>query len=312
MASLLTEKYRPKTIAEYVWQDFRQRSKFEEMVKKGSLPHLLFSGTPGTGKTSLAFVLMNELGIPKGDILFIPASRERKIDEVQDRIVNFCNTWAFNATGIKYVILDEADALSVLSQKFLRTEMEQKERTCRFILTCNYPNKIIEAITSRIQHYSFSAMDRNEFMARAGEILTLENIGFDIDNLIKYCDLTYPDLRRCIGLMDKETVGGVLGPAPAKETLVDAKEYLLDMIDLFKQGKFKQGREVVTANALIEDYPDIYRYFYTNLQLWGSTEDQENDALSVIAQYLVNHGISADPEINLAGCVAALIKIARR
>ena len=116
--SLWFEKYRPKTLDEYVWQDQNLREKAEEWLSEGALPHLLLSGVSGTGKTSLAKLMLILLGIPSGDILTIYASRERKIDEVQDRVVNFASTWALNSSGFKYVLLDEADSLSPLSQKF--------------------------------------------------------------------------------------------------------------------------------------------------------------------------------------------------
>lgn len=130
------EKYRPKTLDEYVWRDPAQRAKAEEWINSGVLPHLMLSGVSGTGKTSLAELLLRMLGIPSGDILKINASRERKVEDIQSKIINFVSTWALGPTGVKYILLDEADSMSSLAQRLLRGEMENYSDVCRFIITC--------------------------------------------------------------------------------------------------------------------------------------------------------------------------------
>jgi replication factor C small subunit len=308
---LWVEKYRPNTLDEYVWKDITQRKKVEEWIAAGALPHLLLSGIQGTGKTSLAKLMLKQLSIPRGDILEKNASRERKIDDLQDAIVNFASTWALNDTGFKYVLLDEADSLSPLAQRFLRGEMEKFHESCRFILTCNHPQRIAPAIHSRVQEMKFSALDRDDFVARVGEVLVTEDVEFTVEDLLGYVDITYPDLRKCVGMVQQHTQAGKLAPPPSKEEQTDGKDYLLEMAGMFQQKRFLEARKLIVGQAQLEEYPDIYRYLYRNLELWGSTQEQQDDALIIIRRALVNHGIIADPEINLAACFVELTHVAQ-
>lgn len=308
---LLVEKYRPQTMDEYVWQDPAMRAKAEEWIADGALPHLLLSGVSGTGKTSLAKLLLKMLGIPAGDVLTIYASRERKIDEVQDRIVSFASTWSLNETGFKYVLLDEADSMSLLAQKFLRSEMETYEASCRFILTCNYPQKILPAIHGRVQEIKFSALDKDDFIARVGEILVTEDIAFEVEDLLGYVDLTYPDLRKCIGMVQQNTIASKLNAPPSSEEQTGGKDYLIEMVNLFRAKRFIEARTLIVNQAQVEEYTDIFRYFYRNLELWGPSEEQQDNALLAIRRALVNHAVVADPEINLAALLVELTHIAR-
>lgn len=305
--TLWVEDYRPQTLNDYVWQDESLRAKANEWIDARVLPNLLLSGTQGTGKTSLAMLLLKLIGIPKGDILFKNASRERKIDDLQDEIINFASTWSINDTNFKYVVLDEADSLTPLAQRFLRGEMERHSNSCRFILTCNYPQKILPALHSRLEEYKFHSMDKDEFTARVGEVLVKEEVEFDIEDLFKYVQVSYPDLRKCIGLVQQGTVGKKL--LPPKTNQADGKDYLVEMVGLFREGKFNEARALITSQAQVEEYPEIYRFFYKNLELWGSTSDQQDDALLSIRRGLVNHALVADPEINLAACLVELTRI---
>lgn len=308
MTELWVTKYCPKTLDEYVWKDDDLRSKVDQWLKEGSMPHLLLAGPPGTGKTSLANLLLSLLGIPRGDILYINASRERKVDDIQSKIGGFVGTWALGDSGIKYVLLDEADAISPLAQKMLRGDMVDHANECRFILTANYPKKIIEALHSRCQSFTFTALDRAEYITRVGVILGSEGVDFDVDVLMAYADIAYPDLRKAINLVQKRTIAGKLMP-PEKED-ESTKDYLVDMVTMFAEKKFSDARKLIVSQAQPEEYPDIFRWLYRNVEVFGSTEDQQNRALMALGTAVYRHALVSDTEINLSATLAELTMIA--
>ena len=166
MKELWVERYRPKTIQDYVFRDKQQKEQVEDWLKSAAIPHLLFSGAAGTGKTTLAKVLLNELDVDWGDVLFINASVENGVEHIRDKINNFATSMPFG--DFKYVLLDEADYLSPNAQAALRGVMERYSNSCRFILTCNYPHKIIPALHSRCQGFHIEKLDKVEFTSRIG------------------------------------------------------------------------------------------------------------------------------------------------
>ena len=303
MKELWVEKYRPRSVEDYVFRDEAQRKQVESWIKEGSIPHLLLSGAAGIGKTTLAKVLCHELGIEDYDILEINASRDNNVDTVRDKIVNFVQMIPFGP--FKVVLLDEADYLTPNAQAILRGVMEQYSSTSRFILTCNYPNRIIPAIHSRCQGYHVEKTDQTEFTARVATILVTEGIDFDLDTLDTYVKSTYPDLRKCINMVQQHVSGTQLAPPSAE---ADSGDYKIEMVELFKKGKIQEARKLVCGKARPEEIEDIYRWMYDNLELFGSSEETKDSALLIIKQGLVDHTLIADPEINLA---ATLIKLAR-
>jgi replication factor C small subunit len=305
MKELWVEKYRPKTIEDYVFKDEAQKRQVKSWIKEGSIPHLLFSGSAGIGKTTLAKVLLHELGIEAFDVLEINASRENSVDVIRDKITNFVQMIPFGP--FKVVLLDEADYLTLNAQAVLRGLMETYSSTSRFILTCNYPNKVIPALHSRCQGFHVEKTDQVEFTARVATILLTEGIDFDMDTLDTYVKLTYPDLRKCINAVQQNVTedNGLASPTAGDS---DSADYKIEMVELFKRGKIKEARTLLCGRARPEEMEDIYTWMYQNLSLFGKSEEQKDAALLIIKQGLVDHTLIADPEINLA---ATLVKLAR-
>jgi len=304
MKELWTEKYRPTTLKDYVVRDQKQREQIESWISNGAIPHLLFSGAPGVGKTTLAKILFHELKVDPYDILEINASRENSVDTVRDKIINFVQIMPFGA--FKYVLLDEADYITPNGQAALRGVMETYHTSARFILTCNYPNRVIPALHSRCQGFHIETIDKNEFTARVAQILIDEKVEPDIDILDTYVKATYPDLRKCINMVQQNSRDGRLH-APDKADK-GQQDYRLEMVDLFKKGKILDARKLVCSQARPEEVEDIFRWLYDNLELISKDDDQQDKAILAIKQGLVDHSFVADPEINLA---ATMIKLAR-
>lgn len=304
MKELWTEKYRPTTLKDYVVRDQRQREQIEGWIRGGAIPHLLFSGAPGVGKTTLAKILFHELKVDPYDILEINASRENSVDTVRDKIINFVQIMPFGA--FKYVLLDEADYITPNGQAALRGVMETYHTSARFILTCNYPNRVIPALHSRCQGFHIETIDKNEFTARVAQIMIDENVEPDIDILDTYVKATYPDLRKCINMVQQNCRDGKLY-APDKADK-GQQDYKLEMVDLFKKGKILDARKLVCSQARPEEVEDIFRWLYDNLELISKNDEQQDKAILAIKQGLVDHSFVADPEINLA---ATMIKLAR-
>jgi len=305
MKELWTEKYRPNNIEDYVFRDDAQKHQIENWVKEGALPHLLFSGAPGTGKTTLAKVLLAELGVMDLDILEINASNENSVDVIRSKITNFSSSLPFG--DYKYVLLDEADYITPNGQAALRGVMETYHASCRFILTCNYPNRVIPALHSRCQGFHIEKLDITEFTARIATIGISEGVELDLDTLDSYVQATYPDLRKAINSVQQNVVDGVLQRPQAGDQA--SSDWMLQAVELFKQGQYKPARELIVGQARPEEYDDVYKFLYRNLQLWGDSDAKQEQAIIVIRDGMVKQPMCADPEINLSATLIELTLI---
>ena len=298
MKELWVEKYRPKTLKEYVVRDEAQRKQIQTWIDDKAIPHLLLSGAPGVGKTTLAKVLFGELDVSSYDI------RENSVDTVREKINSFVQIMPFGA--YKYVLLDEADYMSPNGQAALRGVMEMYHTSARFILTCNYPNRVIPALHSRCQGFHMETIDKNEFTARTAEILIAEQMEPDIEVLDTYVKASYPDLRKCINMIQQNCRDGKLMPPQSGDS--GQQDYRLQMVEMFKKGKINEARKLVCAQARPEECEEIYRWLYDNLDIISKDEEAQDKAVLIIKQGLVDHSFVADPEINLA---SVMIKLAR-
>ena len=300
---LWVEKYRPNTLEGYVFKDASQKEQIQAWIKEGTIPHLLLSGSAGIGKTTIAKILINQLDVQDTDVLIANGSKEgRKIDWV-DKLIMFCQTMPWG--DFKVVLIDEADYMNIQSvQPALRNLMEEYSHSVRFILTCNYPNKIMPALHSRCQHMHFAKIDQTEFTARVAEILITEGVDFDLDTLDSYVKAYYPDLRKTINTVQQNTQSNKLTRATADST---SSDYRLEMVDLFKAGKIQEARKLICGQVQPEEIEEVYRWLYDNIVLFGN-EEQQDQAVLIIKQGMVDHALVVDPEINLA---ATLIRLAR-
>jgi replication factor C small subunit len=192
-------------------------------------------------------------------------------------------------------------------QPALRNLMEDYSQTVRFILTCNYPHKIIAPIHSRCQGFHIAKTDHTEFTARAATVLVTEGVEFDLDVLDSYVKATYPDLRKCLNLLQPNSQSGRLQPPSSADK--STRDWKLECVDLFKKGRVREARTLLCQSSTPEEAEDIFRWMYDNLELWGSTPEQQDQAIVIIRNGLVSNNAVADTEINLSATLIELSQI---
>jgi len=298
------EKHRPSNLEEYVFQNNNQKEQIQKIVASGELPHLLLSGTAGSGKTTLAEILINEMGIDDADVLRINASDKTGIDYIRDTILNFAGTYPIGK--YKVVKLEEFDYMSLAAQGMLRAVLEENADTCRFVCTCNYENKIIPAIKSRMQHMRFKAPARDDVLLRMFEILSLEGVSFEPEIVDKYVDQAYPDMRKIINNMELNTIDSHLNN-PVHDS--EGGDYQFKLLDLIVEGNLRELRKTVTEQCTSDQISEVYEFLYRNIgkhPTYSINKNAYEQALCILLDGVYKHALVAIPHLNFE---ATMIKL---
>lgn len=303
MRELWSETHRPKEIEDYVFKDEAQQKKIQGWLDEGAVPHLFLSGPAGTGKTTLAKLMLRALKVESADILEINASNENNVDTIRNKIIGFASTMPFG--DMKYILLDECDYLTPNAQAVLRGVMQDYHHSCRFLLTCNYPNRVLDALHSRCVRIHIEKLNIDDFTMRIAKILVEEGVDLELDILDYYVQATYPDMRKCINMVQENVLDSVL-QRPDTENVTEGSEWILSSIDLFKQGKYHDARVMICDKARPEEYDEIFSFMYRNLHLWGTDSGYQDRAIVIIRDGLAKAPLCADPEINLSATLVEL------
>lgn len=302
---LWVEKYRPKTLDEVIFQSEEQKKKFLGYRASKAFPNLLLSGTQGSGKTTIAKALIRDLGIDKADVLYVNASKEG-IDAVREKIEGFVRTMPLG--DFRVVRLEEFDYFSLSAQGALREITEIYSDTARFILTCNYENKIMPAIKSRVSHYRFASPAVDEVLLRMGEILFTENIDFDPDDLEKVVNAQYPDIRATIAYLEDNSKTGKLICSAVNTG--STSDYKFVAIDLLKAKKFEELRKLVRTSVPKEEYEDFFRLLYDGVKLaYKADPSKLEESLITLNDFVFKHSVVTLPELNMEALLISLGRI---
>ncbi len=296
--SLWVEKYRPKDLSTYIGNE-HLKSKVDVYLQSEDVPHLLLYGRAGTGKTTLAKIVVNNIDC---DYLYINASDENSVDAVRFKIKAFASTVGFKE--LKVIILDEADYLTPNAQAALRNVMETFSKHCRFILTCNYVERIIDPIQSRCQSYKVVPPSRKEVAMHMKDILEKENVGFALDDVALIVNASYPDIRRVINSAQRQVVNGVL---KIDTSSVIQNNYKLQLLEMLSSGaKLNDIRKLIADNS-ISDYSEIYRLLYDEVDNYSKGKQAECIMNIAEAQYQDVNVV--DKEINFMSLIIRLTRI---
>ena len=298
--TLWVEKYRPSNLDTYIGNE-HLKSKVSMYLESGDLPHLLLYGRAGTGKTTLAKLLVNNI---ECDYLYINASDENNVDTVRTKVKTFASTMGFK--DMKIIILDECDYITPNAQAALRNLMETFSKHCRFILTCNYVERIIDPIQSRCQSFQIVPPSKKEVAVHLSNILKNENVIFKVDDIATIINGGYPDIRKVINTSQRQVVKNELKLDAQEIILSDYKLKLLKVI----QTKSKTRKEIFTeirqilADAKVTDFADFFRLLYDEVDTYGTGHIAE--CILIIARYESSDTHVVDKEIN---AMAMLIEI---
>ena len=296
--SLWVEKYRPKDLSTYIGNE-HLKDKVKVYLESEDVPHLLLYGRAGTGKTTLAKIVVNNIDC---DYMYINASDENKVDDVRNKIKTFASSVGFKS--LKVIILDECDYLTPNAQAALRNLMETFSKHCRFILTCNYVERIIDPIQSRCQSYKVVPPSKKEVAQQMVNILKEENCTFELDDIALIVNAGYPDIRRVINSAQRQIVDGKL---KIDTSSVIQNNYKLQLLEMLSSGsKLNDIRQLIADNS-ISDYSELYRLLYDEVDNYGNGKQAE--CIMNIAEAQFQDVNVVDKEINFMSLIIRLMRI---
>jgi len=296
--TILNEKYRPDTLEGYICKD-EYKSKFEEFIKNQDIPHLGFFGKPGAGKTTIAKILTKNIDC---DYLYINATDERSIDIMRDKVGAFAAAGSFKP--LKIVILDEATHILQASQVILLNMMETYSLTTRFILTGNYPERLIEPLRSRCQEFDLSPPTKKIVAKHISIILDKEDIKYEIEDLVTIVNKFYPDFRKIINNCQKYTVDGVI----KLDTLSGNDNYQNEILNELKKPSTKSFNNIrqFIANSETDNFEDLYKFLYDKLSEYAN--GNEGIIICYLEEYMYHSTFRLDKEINIMACIAKILE----
>ena len=299
--TLWVEKYRPSNLDTYIGND-QLKSKVKVYLESGDLPHLLLYGKAGTGKTTLAKILVKNI---ECDYLYINASDENSVDTVRNKVRQFASTVGFK--DLKIIILDECDYITPNAQAALRNLMETFSKHCRFILTCNYVERIIDPIQSRCQIFEIIPPSKTEVAQRLNQVLEEEEINYELQDLKILIDSNYPDIRRVINSAQRNVVNLQL---KLDTNSIIQNDYKLKLLEILKtqdkKNAFKSIRQLV-ADSQVRDFADLFRLLYDEVDSYGKGHVAE--CILVIAKYELSDSQVVDKEINAMAMLIELLGV---
>jgi DNA polymerase III delta prime subunit len=295
--TILNERYRPDTLEGYICKD---KSKFQEFIDQQDIPHLGLFGKPGAGKTTLAKILVKNINC---DYLYVNATDERSMDVMRDKVGAFAAAGSFKP--LKIVILDEATHILQASQVILLNMMETYSLTTRFILTGNYPERLIEPLRSRCQEFDLSPPSKKVVAEHIDNILTTEGIEHTVEDVVTIIKKFYPDFRKIINNCQKYTIDNVLTLDKSIDSTDNYKEKVVAELKTPSSKSFNNIRQIV-ANTDLDDFGDLYRFLYD--QLGEYAKGSEGLVIIILEEYLYHSTFRLDKEINLAACISKILE----
>ena len=298
--SLWVEKYRPSKLDEYVGNE-HLKTKVADYLQSGDVPHLLFFGKAGTGKTTLAKLIVNSIDC---DHIIINASDENNVDTVRNKVKGFASTIGFRNS--KIVILDEFDYMTPNAQAILRNLMETFSKHCRFILTCNYVEKVIDPIQSRCQTFQIVPPTKKDVAVQISQILGKENVKFELKDLVPIIDASYPDIRKIINTCQLNSSKGILKVDVSNIMNSDIKIKIVDLLKGKddKRNKYMKIRQAV-ADSRIQDFSELYGYLYEKIDEYAG--DNTSNVILTLSEGQYKDSMVIDKEITWMATIIQIV-----